>query len=350
MNTEFNQLIRRQAATGVKRMTTAIKALERLQGSPLTTVYGTVSNPPTTPEIEALLDTPANIGQSFIALLVDSVNSRNWLLYTDGLNWYTITQVGTNIYVKRAGDTMTGKLTISAGGLEVEGATIFNNTGADVDFRIEGDTATNLFVVDAGLDAVRIGTTVAGALADFRNSVAVFNESGADVDLRVEGDNDANLLFADAGNDRIGIGTNVPATKLDVTGVVSTDGITNVGPISHTGTTVLSPAALTLVNGDNNNIALPANATYIRYDGPTGAYTITGIAGGAGGRLLILSTGVAQTLTIANQSANSTDINRIITSTNADIVPGLRAQTTFIYDGTDSRWRILSARGSVGAF
>jgi hypothetical protein len=42
------------------------------------------------------------------------------------------------------------------------------------------------------------------------NSAVVVNESGADVDFRVEGDTDANLLFVDAGNDAIGIGTSSP--------------------------------------------------------------------------------------------------------------------------------------------
>jgi len=46
----------------------------------------------------------------------------------------------------------------------------------------------------------------------------VFNDAGANVDFRVEGDTDANLLFVDAGNDRVGIGTSSPATKLNLGG------------------------------------------------------------------------------------------------------------------------------------
>jgi hypothetical protein len=38
----------------------------------------------------------------------------------------------------------------------------------------------------------------------------VFNDAGADVDFRVEGDTNANLLFVNAGNDRVGIGTSSP--------------------------------------------------------------------------------------------------------------------------------------------
>lgn len=50
------------------------------------------------------------------------------------------------------------------------------------------------------------------------NSVTVFNEGGANVDFRVEGDTDANLLFADASTDRVGIGTSSPSKKLHVVG------------------------------------------------------------------------------------------------------------------------------------
>jgi hypothetical protein len=45
---------------------------------------------------------------------------------------------------------------------------------------------------------------------------AVFNEAGADKDFRVEGDTDANLLFVDASTDRVGVGTNAPSSKLHV--------------------------------------------------------------------------------------------------------------------------------------
>ena len=44
----------------------------------------------------------------------------------------------------------------------------------------------------------------------------VFNDSGADKDFRIEGDTDANLFFTDASADRIGIGTSSPATKLNI--------------------------------------------------------------------------------------------------------------------------------------
>jgi len=45
---------------------------------------------------------------------------------------------------------------------------------------------------------------------------AVFNEQGANVDHRIEGDTDPNLFVADASADAVGFGTNAPGAKVDV--------------------------------------------------------------------------------------------------------------------------------------
>jgi hypothetical protein len=71
------------------------------------------------------------------------------------------------------------------------------------------------------IDGTAIGgaSAAAGAFTTLNTSGAVvFNDAGADVDFRVEGDTDANLLFVDAGNDRIGVGTDTPQTTFHVVG------------------------------------------------------------------------------------------------------------------------------------
>ena len=60
---------------------------------------------------------------------------------------------------------------------------------------------------------VGIGTTVPSVALDVRGA-SIFNEAGADFDFRVEGDNNPNLFFVDASTDRIGIGTSTPAGNL----------------------------------------------------------------------------------------------------------------------------------------
>jgi hypothetical protein len=58
-----------------------------------------------------------------------------------------------------------------------------------------------------GADQVGVSTNGVERV-EFGNSETVFNDGGADVDFRVEGDTEANLLFVDASADKIGIGTN----------------------------------------------------------------------------------------------------------------------------------------------
>jgi hypothetical protein len=69
--------------------------------------------------------------------------------------------------------------------------------------------------------------TIAG-VKTFNTSV-VINETGADSDTRVEGDTDANLIYCDAGNNRVGIGTATPAEKLEVNGNIKATDLTVTG-------------------------------------------------------------------------------------------------------------------------
>jgi hypothetical protein len=94
-----------------------------------------------------------------------------------------------------------------------------------------GDENTGIFFPSAdtiafsegGTEAMRItsdgrlgiGTTTPTEKLSVDGSV-IFNESGNNVDFRVEGDTDANLLFVDASTDRVGIGNSSPSFKLDV--------------------------------------------------------------------------------------------------------------------------------------
>jgi hypothetical protein len=80
------------------------------------------------------------------------------------------------------GDTNTGifrpaadQLAIATNGVErVEFGTtevVFNDGGADVDFRVEGDTNADLFKIDAGLDQVQVANLNGGPLAGMRNRI-----------------------------------------------------------------------------------------------------------------------------------------------------------------------------------
>lgn len=78
-------------------------------------------------------------------------------------------------------------------------------------------TASKAVILDSSGNLAMPGTsTFTGAVAV--NAAFVFNESGADLDARFEGDADANLIFLDASADKVGVGTATPSGKLDVVG------------------------------------------------------------------------------------------------------------------------------------
>ena len=62
------------------------------------------------------------------------------------------------------------------------------------------------------------GTLEIGGNVSFDGGSFVFNDAGADKDFRIEGDTNTELFIADASTDRIGIGTLSPTHLLDVNG------------------------------------------------------------------------------------------------------------------------------------
>lgn len=173
-------------------------------------------------------------------------NGKTVLLYCDGTDVFLAADVTTTV-----NPSFTGNISL-------DGPTVVNDSGADSDFRVEGDTDANLIFADASTDRVGIGTNtpsvkldVAGATSitgtvtvtgdSSLNGAVVINDAGADKDFRVEGDTDANLLFTDASADAVGVGTATPGSKLDVKGTLrlsgSSSGYVGLAPASAAGST-----------------------------------------------------------------------------------------------------------------
>lgn len=86
----------------------------------------------------------------------------------------------------------------------------------------------------------------------------VFNDAGADVDQRIEGDTDANLVYVDASTDRVGIGTATPTAKLQVNGSFALNAPVTV----TTNYTVADNVTFIISNrASSNTLTLPAAAT-----------------------------------------------------------------------------------------
>ena len=86
----------------------------------------------------------------------------------------------------------------------------------------------------------------------------VFNDAGADVDQRIEGDTDANLVFVDASTDRVGIGTATPTAKLQVNGSFALT-----APVTVTTDYTVAATAYYIISNrvGTNTLTLPAVAT-----------------------------------------------------------------------------------------
>ena len=178
------------------------------------------------------------------------VASSKHILYTDGSTMFDVLEDAGNIKAN-------GTLTVS-GNTSLDGGTfVFNESSADLDFRIEGNGDANLFFTDAGNDRIGIKTAspstelhvVGGIKAtggiDFDGGGFTFNESGAALDFRIETDTLTHAVFVDGSADKIGFGTSAPTS-----GFVTIDQASSTGAI----------ACLTLDQGD-------ADQEFIRFDG-----------------------------------------------------------------------------------
>ncbi len=130
----------------------------------------------------------------------------------------------------------------------------------------------------------------------------------------------------------VGIGNTNPQTALDITGDIAT-----------------RMASMSLVNGVNNDVTTVTDRRAVyRVVLPTAAFSITGIDGGVDGRILTLINTTAYEMTLVNESALSTDVNRILTSNAEDVVIGAKGAVTLQYSPSEQRW-FVTGKSSVQA-
>ena len=91
---------------------------------------------------------------------------------------------------------------------------------------------------------------------------------------------------------------------------------------------------------DNNNINIGDYGKF-RITGPTGAFNVTGFAGGCDGRELIIYNNSGQTMTVEHNEGSSLAANRIASGAGDIVIPHV-GSCTFDYDDTSNRWRVRS--------
>lgn len=90
--------------------------------------------------------------------------------------------------------------------------TVTGNLYTNGTFDVDGMATTT---VDTGAIATEGGLTAKGNIS-FDGGTFIFNESSADLDFRVESNGNANMLFVDGGTDRVGIASSTPEADLSV--------------------------------------------------------------------------------------------------------------------------------------
>lgn len=305
-------------------------------------------------------------------------------------NLASLTVTAVNNYATNALDQtkpVTGQLVGLANAQTVSGAKKFTNALNEYN----GGTFTNSSLTNASL----YGTNSLNTNLDVDNSDIILFQFGKDtfgdwggVPLRFQWNSSQQYLEFNTGTlgtttvplkaKFVGVGTFL--TDLDAgnltTGNISTNrfngatdatpftfwrgdgvwsGLTGTGTnLTLVGTNTLNGQILipqyannSLANGNNAAVSIGTNS-YVKVSGPSAAFSINGIAGGAAGRVVLLQNSTGQAMTLANDSGvDPTAANRIYTGSGADIsITNNPAMVRMIYDGTLNRWALVSINGS----
>ena len=104
---------------------------------------------------------------------------------------------------------------------------------------------------------------IVNQLSGVAATATVWNEQGVDIDFRIEGDNDPNLLFCDASTDRVGIGTSTPNQKFEVSTTGETRMRLNAAAANHAIIEIASAGTVNWYlyrNGGGTNLNLDSSS------------------------------------------------------------------------------------------
>jgi hypothetical protein len=156
----------------------------------------------------------------------DSLGSTGvrWLKgWFDTLTAGTLT-VGSGSVTDSSGAISFGDENLTTTGIvTAAGTSVFTNLDISGDIDVDGTTNLDVVDIDGAVDMASTAL-VTGVLT--ANGGAVFNETGADVDFRVESDTVDHALFVQGSDGFVGIGTSSPSTALHVDSLTAAKTVT----------------------------------------------------------------------------------------------------------------------------
>ncbi len=126
---------------------------------------------------------------------------------------------------------------------------LINGSVSEPALAFAGDSA-NTGIYSPGTDQIAVSTNGVERV-EWGTSEVVFNDGGADYDFRVEGDTNTALFFVDASTDRVGVGTTSPSAPLEISNSVPIIRLTDSDGTNTYGQISASTATLTFAHRNN---------------------------------------------------------------------------------------------------
>lgn len=213
--------------------------------------------------------TPANNIGGGIEFQAETSTTANQVAARISADWSTVTHASRTsrmfFYLVNSAASPAAALTLTPTRATVH-TELYFTYGADQSINFPNDIGSSYIVSEkvsgniliAASTLARFGISAYTRAIEISTSGVIINETGADRDVRMEGDTDTNLFVLDAGLDVISIGeAGVSGAKLNVNGTLRADGLRlDLTPTSES----LTPThSITIsVNGTNYKIPLQA--------------------------------------------------------------------------------------------